>query len=206
MLLHDDPSSATLVLRARMGDKDAWNRIVERFAPVLWSVCRRYGLSPADTADVSQRVWMVLIEQLPALREPAALPGWLVTTARRECFRMLRGARQYATLDGSADADTFELAADDEATAVDRNLLAAEREAALREAFGQLRPHCQELLAMLVQDPPVPYAEITAKLNMKIGSIGPTRARCLDELRRCPALAALIAAETGAATMDNRRR
>jgi len=205
-LPHDDLSSATLVLHARMGDKDAWNRIVERYTPVLWSVCRRYGLSPADSADVSQRVWMALVEQLPALREPAALPGWLVTTARRECFRVLRGARQYATLDGASDSESVEFAADDEVTAVDRELLAAEREAALREAFGQLRPHCQELLAMLVQDPPVPYAEITARLNMKIGSIGPTRARCLEELRRCPALAALIAAETGTEITDNWRR
>jgi RNA polymerase sigma factor (sigma-70 family) len=189
----DDPSVAALVARARMGDQHAWARLVERYAQLLWSICRRYGLSHPDAADVCQRVWTVLVEQLPALREPAALPGWLVTTTRRECLRLLRAERQHAALDTAIEPGV-EPAAGDEA-AVDRELLAAEREAALRAAFAQLKERCRRLLAMLAQDPPVPYAEISARLHMRIGSIGPTRARCLEDLRRSPPLAALIAAE-----------
>lgn len=192
--MRDDSSVAALVTRARMGDQEAWSRLVERYAQLLWSICRRYRLSPQDAADVCQRVWTVLVEQLPSLREPAALPGWLVTTTRRECLRLLRAERQHVTLAAPIEAG-LDPAASEEA-AVDRELLAAEREAALLAAFAQLKERCRRLLALLVQDPPVSYAEISARLQMKVGSIGPTRARCLEDLRRSPPLAALIAAET----------
>jgi len=193
--MRDDPSVSGLVLRARIGDQDAWNRLVERYTPMLWSTCRRHRLGPEDAADVVQRVWLLLVEQLPALREPAALPGWLLTTTRRECLRLLRASRRHASLQDPLNAAEWSLAADEESTSVDRALLAAERERALRAAFAELRPQCQRLLAMLVSEPPVPYAEISARLSVPIGSIGPTRARCLSHLRRSAALAALLAAE-----------
>lgn len=191
----DDPSVPTLVTRARIGDQDAWHRLVERYTPLLWSTSRRYRLSPEDAADVVQRVWLLAVEQLSALREPAAFPGWLLTTTRRECLRVLRAARRQVTLaDPSADAE-WRLAADQESTAVDRALLDAELQMALRKAFKELRPQCQRLLELLVREPPVPYAEISAKLNIPIGSIGPTRGRCLRHLRQSPALAGLLATE-----------
>src|SRR5262245_61931914 len=93
--MRDDPSVSGLVLRARIGDQDAWNRLVERYTPMLWSTCRRHRLGPEDAVDVVQRVWLLLVEQLPALREPAALPGWLLTTTRRECLRLLRASRRH---------------------------------------------------------------------------------------------------------------
>jgi len=192
--MRDDLSVAGLVTRARMGDQDAWDQLVERYAPLLWSICRRYRLSHPDAADVCQRVWTVLVVQLPALREPGALPGWLATTTRRECFKALRLGLQHLKLEEPIEPGA-DPAAGDESTAVDRALLTAEREVALRAGFAELKARCRRLLEMLVQDPPVPYAEISARLHMKLGSIGPTRARCLDDLRRSPALAALIAAE-----------
>jgi RNA polymerase sigma factor (sigma-70 family) len=193
--MDDDPPVAGLVARARIGDNDAWDQLVERYAPLLWSICGDYGLSHPDAADVCQRVWMYLVEQLPAIRRPEALPGWLVTTTRRECVRLLGAARRCSPLEDPLDAAGAGQAEGQEGTAVDRALLAAERDAALREAFQQLRPECRRLLALLIQDPPVPYAEISAKLGIPVGSIGPTRARCLSHLRRSPALAALIDGE-----------
>jgi RNA polymerase sigma factor (sigma-70 family) len=192
--LRDDPMVVGLVLRARDGDTQAWDEIVDRFAPLVWSICRRLGLTRLDADDVGQSVWLRLVEHLPAIREPAALPGWLVTTTRRECLRVLRTTREHQPLDDSAEPAA---GAAEPWGMVEHHLLAAEREAALRAAFAHLDRRCQQLLALLVADPPVPYAEIGAKLGMPIGSIGPNRARCLDKLRRSPPVAALIRAESG---------
>jgi DNA-directed RNA polymerase specialized sigma24 family protein len=94
-VMRDDSSSvATLVARAASGDQAAWNEIVERYAPLVWSICTRYRLSSHDIEDVGQSVWLLLVEQLGNLREPAALPGWLATTTQRECLRVLRAARR----------------------------------------------------------------------------------------------------------------
>jgi DNA-directed RNA polymerase specialized sigma24 family protein len=134
-------------------------------------------------------VWLRLVEQLTRLRDPAALPGWIATTARRECLRAQRlarraGARGATPLaEESTDCDPGEL---------DELVLAHERSAALRAAFAELPPRCQHLLSLLLQDPPVPYAVICVRLHMQMGSIGPSRARCLDRMRQFPAVAALI--------------
>jgi RNA polymerase sigma factor (sigma-70 family) len=187
--LRDDPMVIALVGRARDGDHSAWNQIVERFAPLVWAICRGFRLSDADSHDVGQSVWLRLVEYLPALREPAALPGWLATTTRRECMRVQRGPRQREQQMAEPD---LELAADEETTQVDQRLIAAERAAALREAFASLGARCQKLLAMLMHDPPIAYTQISADLNIPVGSIGPSRARCLDKLRRSPSVMALV--------------
>jgi RNA polymerase sigma factor (sigma-70 family) len=194
--MRDDPVVTDLVIRARDGDKQAWDALVERFAPLLWSICRRHGLGGADADDVGQSVWLHLVDQLDHLRDPAGLPGWLATTTRRECGRVLRGARGPGTARSAADADTVP---DERAGTVEQDLLAAERHAALREAFTHLPPDGQQLIALLIADPPVPYAQISAQLGIPVGSIGPNRARCLDKMRRHPAIAALINAEAATA-------
>jgi RNA polymerase sigma factor (sigma-70 family) len=194
--MRDGSSVAALVTRARDGDKQAWDALVERYAPLVWSICRRHRLSGADAADVGQNVWLHLVDQLDHLRDPAALPGWLATTTRRECGRMLRGARGPDTARSAVDAETVP---DERAGTVEQDLLVAERHAALREAFAHLPPDGQQLLTLLIQDPPVPYAEISARLGIPVGSIGPNRARCLDKMRRYPAIAALINAEAASA-------
>jgi RNA polymerase sigma factor (sigma-70 family) len=189
--MRDDPAVVALVARARAGDEQAWGELVERYTPLLWSICRRRELSPADAEEVNQRVWMRLVEHLPRLREPAALAGWLVTTTERECVRFLRGARQRARSELAGDAGILEVAAEETGTAVDRAILEAELHEALRLAFRQLPLACQRLLKLVLQDPPLSYSEISDILEMKVGSIGPTRQRCLERLRRCPALADL---------------
>ena len=188
--MHDDPSVAQLVTGARNGDKQAWDRLVDRYAPLIWAICRRYGLAGADAEDVGQAVWMYLVEHLDNLLNPAALPGWLATTTRRECCRVLHATRKVPTI-GQMPEDI----PDKQAEPAEHKLLAAERNAALREAFADLPPDCQQLLALLIADPPVPYAEISARLGIPVGSIGPRRQRYLARLRRNPAIARLINAE-----------
>ena len=174
---HDDLLIRDLVSRARNGDKQAWDALVKRFAPLIWSICRRYELADADLEDAGQSVWLYLVDHLDSVREPAALPGWLATTARRECIRILRATR------GSHERGPLpaaEIISDGQAITVDEELLVAERHAALREAFMSLPPFGQRLMALLIEDPPLPYTEISARLGIPVGSIGPNRRRYLD--------------------------
>jgi RNA polymerase sigma factor (sigma-70 family) len=183
----DDSSTADLVAYAKGGDVQAWNALVERFAPLIWSICRKYQLGRNDAEDVGQNVWMIFVNHLDSVRDPAALPGWLATITRRECFKVLRATSKLPA-SGKVPEDTpTELTA-----SAEDELLSAERRAALYEAFCRLPLCSQRLLALLIADPPVPYAEISARLGIPIGSIGPSRRRCLDRLRRDPAIAHLI--------------
>jgi len=191
-----DQPVTDLVTRARNGDKQAWDALVERYAPLIWSICRRHQLDGAGAEDVGQSVWLLLVDHLGSLRDPAAFPGWLATTTRRECGRVLRAARGPRAAGHVPDPQTLP---DEQAATADQELLAAERHAALRQALLELPPGCQQLIALLTADPSVPYAEISARLGIPVGSIGPTRRRCLDKLRRHPAIAALINAEAEAA-------
>jgi RNA polymerase sigma factor (sigma-70 family) len=175
-----DSSVTALVSRAAAGNQDAWDRVVERYAPLVYSICTRYRLSKQDIEDVGQRVWLLLVKQIGQLREPAALPGWLATTTARECLRTLRAAQRSGWL---ANSMPFS-----EDVAVDARILAAERDAALRAALAELPARCQQLLAMLISDPPHSYAEISAALGIPVGSIGPQRTRCLNHLRRSMAM------------------
>jgi RNA polymerase sigma factor (sigma-70 family) len=185
-----------LVIRARNGDKLAWDALVERYAPLIWSICRRYRLGGADANSVGQSVWVHLVDQLDKFRDPAALPGWLATTTRRECVRVLRAARGPDTAGQVPDAENIP---EDQVVTAELELLVAERHAALREAFMELPPSCQRLMVLLTKDPPVPPTEIGARLGIAVGSIGPDRVRCLDKLRRHPAIAALINDEASVA-------
>jgi len=184
------------VTRARNGDAQAWDALVERYAPLVWSICRRYRLDDADAKDIGQIVWLHLVDQLDRIRDPAALPGWLATVTRRECLRVLGAARAPLAAGYVLDAKTFP---DAQTRTAEEELLVAERHAALREAFGDLPPRGRRLILLLIENPPVPYAEISARLGMPVGSIGPNRGRCLDKLRRHPAIAALINTDSGAA-------
>jgi RNA polymerase sigma factor (sigma-70 family) len=185
-----------LVTRARTGDKRAWDALVERYAPLVWSICRRYGLSATDAQDAGQNVWLRLVEHLGNLRDPAALPGWLATTTRHECAQVLRAAHRPQAVAPGIDAGNIP---DEQAVVAEQELLTAERHAALREAFTYLPPHCQHLFTLLTHDPPVPYAQISSTLGIPIGSIGPLRSRCLQQLRRHPAITALINADAATA-------
>ncbi|MFY9930274.1 MAG: sigma-70 family RNA polymerase sigma factor [Streptosporangiaceae bacterium] len=194
--MRDNPVVIDLVTRAAQGEKNAWDALVERFVPLIWSICRKHRLRDADAEDVAQDVWLQLMGQLGKIRDPAALPGWLATVTRRECLRVLSATQRSSATGYVTDA---ELIADEQSRTAEQELLAAERHAALREACAALPPFGQRLIALLLEDPPVPYAEISARLDIPVGSIGPTRRRCLDKLRCYPAVAALIATDTSSA-------
>jgi RNA polymerase sigma factor (sigma-70 family) len=191
--MSNDPSVTAVVALAANGDQRAWDALVERYAPLIWSICRRYQLGGADANDVGQTVWLQLVEHLGEIRDPAALPGWLATTTRRECWRILCAARGPRDARHVLDVESIP---DAQAPTAEQELLAAERHAALREAFTRL-PRCgQQLIALLISDPPLSYAQISTQLGIPVGSVGPRRARCLDKLRRDPAIAALLATPT----------
>jgi len=187
--MRNDSSVIALVARVGDGDQEAWDEIIERYSPLVWSICVRYQLNRHDIDDVGQSVWLLLVENIGSLREPAALPGWLATTTKREALRILRAGRRHEHADLPPEDH---MPPDPAATPIDEEVIVAERNAALRAAFAELPPRCYQLLSMLVSDPPPPYAEISAKLGLPVGSIGPTRARCLERLRRSPHLAGLF--------------
>jgi RNA polymerase sigma factor (sigma-70 family) len=191
MMTHvrDDPTVIALVDRARRGEQGAWDEIVERFAPLVWSLCRRHRLSPADTDDVGASVWLRLVEHLDAIRDPAALPGWLATTTRRECLSVLRAKRRHVTYDDERITEEI-------GPPSDEWLLVHERHIALRTAFAELSERCRQLLTLLFADPPMPYTTITTTLGLPVPSIGPTRQRCIEKLRRSAVMAALLEAST----------
>jgi RNA polymerase sigma factor (sigma-70 family) len=194
--MRDDPSVVALVARAAGSDERAWYELVDRYAPLVWSICARYQLSGADIEDVGQTVWLGLVEQLSneKLREPAALPGWLATTTQRECLRVLRVRGKYEVFGTDPDSGGLNRAADIpviDATEIEEEILQTERNALLRAALAELPESDQRLLTLLLRDPPLSYVEIGDILDMPPGSIGPTRQRCLRRLSRSPLLAGL---------------
>ncbi len=189
--VRDDPLVAALVARAASGDQAAWNDLVERYAPLVWSICSRYRLGSHDIEDVGQTVWLRLVGQLGKLREPAALPGWIGTTTQRECVRVLRAARRSGHA-GTVPDDLESLAGP---VAIEQEIIMGETHAALRAAFAELPLRCRQLLSMLMSDPPHSYSEISDVLEIPVGSIGPQRGRCLQHLRRSGSLSGFIGHE-----------
>lgn len=174
----DAQDTAVLVAEAAAGRQPAWDALVERFAGLVWSVIRSQGLYGDTASDVAQTTWMRLVEHLDRLREPDRVGAWLATTARHESLRVLRRARRQVVV-----AAVPELV--DEDDELDGGLLADERRRAVLAALQAAPPRCQELLRLLLHDPPPSYDEISVVLGMPKGSIGPTRARCLDHVRSC---------------------
>jgi RNA polymerase sigma factor (sigma-70 family) len=165
-----------LVPAAAGGDQAAWNGLVDGFSGLVWSVIRGHGLFGAEAQDVSQTVWLRFVEHIGRLRDPERTAAWLATTARHECYRVLRKAGRSVAM-----ADPPEASADD--PPVDRALLASADAEVLLGALEQVRPRCQALLRLMLTDPPLSYDEIAEILDMPKGSIGPTRMRCFDHLR-----------------------
>jgi RNA polymerase sigma factor (sigma-70 family) len=174
-----DEDFAQLLRAASLGEQEAWDRLVHRFSGLVWSVARSFRLDPDAAADVSQTTWLRLVEHLDDIRDPARLSSWLATTARRESIRTLRLAGQQVPTDQESRLDVAD--ADEDVMSAD--LLRNERDTVLWRAFETLSSRCRQLLRVLMADPPPSYAEISAALDMPIGSIGPVRARCLTALR-----------------------
>ena len=173
----DADSVTDLVRRATGGEQNAWNALVDRYENLLWSVGRAHRLDTADAADVVQTTWLRLLENLDRIEDPERLAGWLVTTSRRECLRLLRRAGREVLDDAMVDV------IDELSPALDTALLEQERDAALWQCFSLLSERCQRLLRILMAAEPPAYVEVSAALGMPVGAIGPTRMRCLDKLR-----------------------
>ncbi len=174
-----------LVTAAAGGDQQAWNALVRRFTPLLLSVARSFRLTDADVDDVVQTVWLRLVEHLGDLRDPQALPKWIIVTARREALRLRRLGERTVP----ADPQTPKLIPEQaDHHHVEDALIAQQGREALLSAFATLNQAQRDLLSLLCSDPPLPYAEISRRLSIPVGSIGPTRARALSTLRRAPEL------------------
>lgn len=183
-----------LVLAAAAGDEHAWHEIVDRYTPLLASVTSRFRLTAGETQDVAQTVWLRLVEHLGNLREPRALPMWIITTGKRESMRYLSLRRRNVPYD-PLDPSWLEAAVDDAEPAAD--LLRAERHEALLAGLAELPSRQRELLLLLVEDPPLSYAEISRRTGIRIGSIGPTRRRALARLRQTFAISDLLTGPAG---------
>jgi RNA polymerase sigma factor (sigma-70 family) len=199
-----DTFSATgaLLAQAAAGDERSWHALVEQHTRLLWSVARSYRLDQADAADVVQTTWLRLLEHLNKIEDPTRLVGWLVTTARRECLRMLRrSGRERLIVNDDDDA----LDVVDDAEPVETRLITNERNAALWRAFVRLPERCQRLLRIAVAMPKA-YDEVSKAMDMPVGSIGPTRARCLARLRDLLAGSGLTGFEEPDSGTGGRRR
>jgi len=183
----EDLDLAALVKGAVEGHEPAWSALVERFSGLVWSVARAFRLNQADAADVSQTTWLRLAEHLGDIVEPQRVGAWLATTARRECLRTLGKAGRAVPTDFD---DDYLLA--DNAPEIDAGIDAGHQWAALRRAVDDLPEPGRSLLRVLMADPAPSYAEAGAALGMPVGSIGPTRARCLKRLRNNPELVGII--------------
>ena len=170
-------ATASLVGKAAQGDQRAWDDLVAAHTSLLYAVARSFRLDQADANDVVQTTWLRLVEHLDRIEDPARLVGWLVTTARREALRVLRrGNRERPAAEDSA------LDRADDAPPVDTGLLVDESNRAVWAAYRELPERCRQLLRIAVYEPRA-YDEISELLGMPVGSIGPTRRRCLTQLR-----------------------
>ncbi|MDX1511832.1 MAG: sigma-70 family RNA polymerase sigma factor [Nitriliruptorales bacterium] len=174
----DRPPNADLVARAQAGEQDAWDAIVAAYEGLVWSVVRSFRLSDAEAHDITQTTWLRLVENLGSIREPNAIGGWLATTARRECIAAYkRSGRSIPTDPATLDEP------DETVEAPGAGVFQQERAKVVWEALHQLGDKCFQLLRILLADPPPTYIDVSAALEMPIGSIGPTRQRCLENLR-----------------------
>jgi RNA polymerase sigma factor (sigma-70 family) len=170
---------AWLVQRAAEGDWWAWERLVDQYAKLIWAMTRDFKLADSDAADVAQATWLRLLEHVGRLEYPARVGSWLATTARHECLRSLAARKKIVLVE---DDTALQGVAPNEPD-IDERLLAEERAQTVREALARLPWRWQRLLELLMADPPASYAEISDELGLPVGSIGPTRGRCLARLR-----------------------
>jgi RNA polymerase sigma factor (sigma-70 family) len=175
----DASAVGALVRAARDDNESAWNALVDEFAGLVWAIVRAHRLSAADAADVSQTTWLRLAEHLRRIRDPERVGAWLAATTRYECRRLLRRS-QRELLVGDEVPEPEQVGVPSLAA----GLVRRERAAALWAAFAQLPERCQTLLRVLMADPAPAYEDAAEALGVPVGSLGPTRARCLERLRR----------------------
>lgn len=175
----DPQDVATIVLAARQKNPAAWEELFKRYVSLLWSIALRHGLRESDAADVVQTTWLRLIEHIDDVRDPSRIGPWLAKTAQREALRSVAQSRRFVLSDQEAAFDGPDLLL----APVDEGLLAREQADAARAALDTLPPTWRSLVGLLTQDPPLSYEEIGTDLGVPVGSIGPTRGRCVRRMR-----------------------
>lgn len=176
----DSPSDLTrLVAAAAGGESAAWTALVQRFSHMVMSVARSCRLNDADVAEVHQVTWLRIVENIDRIEQPERIGAWLATTAKRESLRIVRMKGRV-----TFDHDALLQRPDTAAKPPETGPIDEERARAVRQAFAALPPHCKRLMSLMSGDEPPSYKEISRALSMPIGSIGPTRGRCLEHLRR----------------------
>lgn len=165
-----------LLTRAASGDQAAWNALVDRFGQMVWSIARSFRLDEATAKDVTQTVWLKLVENCHKIADPERLPGWLATTCRREALRV-------AKLRERTIPTEFEFDLEDPSPSLETLMVEDEEVRAVLASYRGLSKECQELLRLLAVDPPLSYEEISSATGRPIGSLGPTRSRCIEKLK-----------------------
>ncbi|HEX7287596.1 MAG TPA: sigma-70 family RNA polymerase sigma factor [Candidatus Angelobacter sp.] len=169
-----------LVQDCLKGDEKAWNRLIDKYKRLIYSVPVKYGVAPEDAADIFQNVCVDLFTNLSKLRKIESLRSWLITVATHKCFHHKRQQRQDVELDAMEQE-----VAEDLAPAAETVLHEVQEEQAIRDALARLTPRCAELVKMLFyEQPPVPYTEVAQRLGLATGSIGFIRGRCLNRLQK----------------------
>lgn len=162
------------------GSEDAWSALIDRYKALIYSIPIKYRMPPQESADVFQTVCMELLARLPDLREPKALPAWLIQVTHRQCYRWKRKQQRVVSRDSETGVHEPEVPAMAEAL-----VRQTQEEQILRNAMSSLAPQCQKLVAALFFESPArPYAKIAAELGLAVGSIGFTRQKCIERLRR----------------------
>jgi RNA polymerase sigma factor (sigma-70 family) len=165
-----------LLTLAKSGDKTAWSELIDRFSQMVWSIARSFRLDEATAKDVSQTVWLRLVENIERIDDPERLPGWLATTCRREALRV-QGLRDRVI------PTEFEYDIPDERPSLESMLVEDEEAREVVAAFETISEDCRQLLRLLTTDPPLSYEEISELVDRPIGSLGPTRSRCIERLK-----------------------
>jgi len=185
-----DEDDAALVSRCRRGEAAAWEALVHRYQRLVFAIVRRVGLDEHAAADVFQTVFARLVEHLPRIADPQRLQAWIVTTAKREALLALRRGQRTVSMTRADDAgDAGDLMAEfdlaDDAPLPEDALAELQQQDLVRRALDRMDARCRELLLMLFREDgdTLPYEEVAQRLGLAVGSIGPTRARCLGKLR-----------------------
>jgi RNA polymerase sigma factor (sigma-70 family) len=182
------PDDAALVRRCLAGDASAWAALVGRYQRLVYAIVRRMGLDEHTAADVFQTVFARLMEQLPRVKDPQRLQAWIVTTAKREGLLLLRTSRRTVSMtrvdESGTESDDWDLP--DETPIAEEALAALQQQHQVRLAMERLDARCRDLLTLVFrdEDDTLTYEEVSRRLGLPVGSIGPTRSRCLDKLRR----------------------
>jgi RNA polymerase sigma factor (sigma-70 family) len=182
----ESDTTTDLLRRAGSGDNSAWTEIVSRYGRVVWASTYGFRFDHATREDVFQLAWLRLMDSLHSIDDPERLGGWLTTTTRRECLKLVKSRARTQPV-GSFDDDHDQLAPH-----VDAAIVRAETIRDVARGFDELGVDCRELLRLCFADPRMSYSEISQTTGMPIGSIGPRRQRCLEKLASSPSVRRII--------------